>query len=71
LAVTDAQAGNVVDLNARRAPVTYTLTISHHWDETLEVWVEGVTDSERSQESIWYALKRFIDSKFEKGFGRD
>jgi hypothetical protein len=30
-----------------------------------------VTDSERSQESIWYALKRFIDSKFEKGFGRD
>jgi len=68
--MTDTQTENVVDLNARRAPVTYTLTISHHWDGKIEVWVEGVSDSDRSQESIWYALKRFIDSKFEKGFGK-
>lgn len=68
--MTDTQTENVVDLNARRAPVTYTLTISHHWDGKIEVWVEGVSDSERSQESIWYALKRFIDSKFEEGFGK-
>mgnify|MGYP000255225035 CR=1 FL=1 len=55
---------NIIDLNAKRAPVTYTLTISHHWDGTIEIWVEGVTDSDRSQESVWYALKRFVDSKF-------
>jgi hypothetical protein len=32
--------------------------ITHHWDDTLEVFVEDVTDDERSRQSVADALAR-------------
>lgn len=48
----------VVDLGAKRKPVTYTVVITHHWDGKLEVWVEDVQDDPRSRASVADALKR-------------
>jgi hypothetical protein len=48
----------VVDLSARRQPVTYTVTITHHWDDSLEVFVADVADDQRSRASVADALRR-------------
>jgi hypothetical protein len=32
--------------------------ITHHWDDSLEVFVEDVTDDERSRQSVADALAR-------------
>lgn len=48
----------IVDLSKRRQPVTYTVTITHHWDDTLEVFVADVADDERSRASVADALHR-------------
>lgn len=50
----------VINLADHREPVTYTLTITHHWDGTLEIYVDGVEDDERSRESVWDALDRYV-----------
>jgi len=49
---------SVVNLADRRRPVSYTVRIVHHWDDTLEVFVEGVADDERSRQSVSDALNR-------------
>jgi len=48
----------VINLQARRVPVTYTVTITHHWDDTLEVFVEDVADDPRSRAAVGDALSR-------------
>lgn len=48
----------VIDLSDRRPPVTYTVTITHHWDDRLEVFVADVSDDERSRDSVGDALLR-------------
>lgn len=48
----------VVDLNAKRPPVDYTIRLRHHWDDRLEVFVEDVSDDERSRLSVADALER-------------
>lgn len=48
----------VIDLSAKRQPVTYTLVITHHWDGHFEFTVLDVADDERSKESVGYALKQ-------------
>lgn len=49
---------NVVDLSVKRRPVTYTVEITQHWDDRLEVFVHDVSDSERSRASVADALYR-------------
>lgn len=51
----------VVDLSARRAPVTYTVVITHHWGDTLEVLVRDVADDPRSRASVKDALQRAVE----------
>lgn len=48
----------VVDLNAKRPPVVYTVRIRHHWDDHLEVFVEDVSDDERSRGAVADDLER-------------
>jgi len=48
----------IVDLSAKRRPVVYTVEITHHWDDRLEIFVHDVSDSERSRASVADALHR-------------
>jgi hypothetical protein len=48
----------LVDLNSRRAPVVYTVTIAHHYDGKLEFRIEDVGDDERSREAVFHAFRR-------------
>lgn len=49
---------NVVVLSAKRRPVVYTVEITHHWDDQIEVFVYDVSDSDRSRASVADALHR-------------
>lgn len=51
----------VIDLSTKRAPVTYTVVITHHWDDTLEVLVMDVQDDPRSRASVKDALQRAVE----------
>ena len=48
----------VVNLNSKRAPVVYTVTIVHHYDGTLEFRIEDVADDPRSREAVMDAFRR-------------
>ena len=48
----------LVDLNLRRAPVVYNVTIAHHYDGKLEFLIEDVGDDERSREAVFHAFRR-------------
>lgn len=48
----------VIDLSTKRKPVHYTVRLTHHWDDTLEVFVEEVADDDRSRASVADALER-------------
>ena len=52
---------NVIDLSAKRAPVDYTIRIRHHWDDRLEIFVEDVSDDERSKRAVAETLQRAAD----------
>ena len=49
---------SVINLSDYRQPVTYTVRITHHWDDSIEVLVEDVADDERSRQSVADALAR-------------
>ena len=49
---------NVVDLSKKRQPVDYTIRIRHHWDDRLEVFVEDVSDDDRSRRAVADTLER-------------
>ena len=51
-------SNNVVDLAAKRAPVNYTIRIRHHWDDSVQVFVEDVSDDERSRRAVADTLER-------------
>lgn len=53
----------IIDLQARRAPVTYTVRITHHWDDSFDVFVEGVSDDARSQEAVNHAIARIAERR--------
>ncbi len=59
---------DIIDLNAKRAPVVYTIVIAHHYDGTLEFNIEGVADDERSREAVLHAFRRIsgADEEIEK-----
>ncbi len=47
---------SVIDLSAHRAPVIYSIHVTHHWDGRVEVEVEGLAQTERSNEAVANAL---------------
>jgi hypothetical protein len=47
-----------INLADRRAPVAYTIRVLHHWNDALEVFIEDVSDDERSKSSVADALGR-------------
>ena len=49
---------NVVNLVDKRRPVDYTIRIRHHWDDSLEVFVEDVSDDDRSKSAVADTLER-------------
>ena len=49
---------NLVALADRRPPVHYTVRLTHHWDDRLEVFVEDVADDDRSRASVADSLRR-------------
>lgn len=53
---------NVVNLADKRQPVNYTIRIRHHWDDTIEVFVEDVSDDDRSRRAVSDALQRAADA---------
>jgi len=58
----------IIDLNSKRPPVVYTVTIAHHYDDTLEFRIEDVADDERSREAVMSAFRRVsgADEEIEK-----
>lgn len=52
---------NIINLADKRPPVDYTIRIRHHWDDTIEVFVEDVSDDERSKQSVADTLQRAAD----------
>ena len=54
----DLRMSEVVDLNARRPPVCYTVRIIHHWDGFVEFRIEDVADDPRSRASILDMMQR-------------
>lgn len=59
----------IIDLADRRPPVTYTVTITHHWDGTIETMVQDVADDERSRAAVGDALKRAAEQYLNKRLG--
>lgn len=51
----------VISLSDRRPPVCYTVRITQHWDDTLEVFVEDISSDERSRASAADAMRRAAD----------
>jgi hypothetical protein len=49
---------SVIDLNAKRKPVHYTVHLSHHWDGSLTIQVEDLADDQRSKMAVAWALLR-------------
>ncbi len=58
----------IIDLNSKRPPVVYRVTIVHHYDDTLEFRVEDVADDPRSREAVMSAFRRIsgADEEIEK-----
>jgi hypothetical protein len=50
--------GEIIDLGAKRRPVSYTVEITHHWDDRLEVFVHDVSSDVRSRLAVADALLR-------------
>lgn len=53
---------DVITLSDRRQAVTYTVTITQHWDGTIESFVHDVSDDERSRASVGDALARVAET---------
>ena len=53
---------NVINLADRRPPVDYTIRIRHHWDDTIEIFIEDVSDDVRSKQSVVDTLQRAADA---------
>lgn len=48
----------VLHLSKYQEPVRYNVQITHHYDDNLEVFVEGVSDDQRSRDSVADSLER-------------
>ena len=54
---------DVVDINTRRAPVVYDVTISHFYDGTIEFYIRDVADDPRSRDAVLWAFRRIIGAE--------
>lgn len=54
---------NVVMLSDRRPPVTYTITVTHHWDDRLEIFIHDVAGDARSQASVNDTIARMAEGR--------
>ena len=54
---------DIVYLNDRRTPVTYTIHVTHRWDGTLEAFVENISDDPRSQDSVNATIARLAETR--------
>jgi len=52
---------DVINLADHRQPITYEITITHYWDDRIEMWVKGVEDDPRSREVVRETLQRIVD----------
>jgi hypothetical protein len=43
---------NVIPLDTKRKPVSYTIDVTHHYDGTVEVFVRDVSDDPKSRETV-------------------
>ena len=60
---------HILELANRRSPTTYTVTITHHWDGTIESYVHDVADDQRSRDAVAYALRRVAETYLNKQVG--
>lgn len=51
----------VIKLSGHRPPVCYTVHITQHWDDRLEVWVGDIASDDRSRRSAADAMRRAAD----------
>lgn len=51
----------IIELSKHQKPVTYRLTITHHFDGTIETFVHDIADDERSRAAVGYALRRIAE----------
>lgn len=61
----------VVHLGERRRPVHYTISITHHWNGTVEAWVHDVSDDQRSRKAVADCLERIAALWVEAARGED
>lgn len=47
---------SVINLNSKRPPVAYTISVTHHYDGTVEVFVHDVSDDPRSRGAVMEAI---------------
>ena len=60
---------NILALSSRRVPTTYTVTITHHWDGTIESYVHDAADDQRSRDAVADALRRVAEAYLNKQVG--
>lgn len=49
---------SLANLADYRNPVKYTIRLIHHWDDSLEILVENISDDSRSRHSAGDAMMR-------------
>jgi hypothetical protein len=54
-------SAEILDLQAKRKPVCYTVRLTQGWNGELAVLVEDVADDQRSRESIAAAMREGVD----------
>ena len=54
---------DVVDINTRRAPVVYDVTIAHFYDGTIEFYIRDVADDPRSRDAVLWAFRRIVGAE--------
>ena len=59
----------IKNLSDRRKPVTYTVTITHQWDDTVEVFVQDVSNDDRSRAAVGDALVRAAEAYLARRVG--
>lgn len=52
----------VVDINANKPPVIYTVRIAQHWDGRCEFFIEDVANDQRTRNSVAWALREMADT---------
>jgi hypothetical protein len=62
-------SAEIVEISKRREPVTYTVTLTHHWDDTVEVFVHDVADDDRSRAAVGDALARAAEAFMNRRIG--